>query len=244
MCAAQGRLYVGTSGYQYDHWRGVFYPDDIPKKDWFNYYTEYFDTVEINNTFYNLPSPETFKRWAEEAPDDFCYTLKYSRYGSHIKKLKDPQDTITYFLERAKYLSHKIGPILVQLPPGWKVNTERLENFLEAIDKNYRWVLEFRNSAWLCEDVFDILRRHNVALCIHDMISDHPWINTADWTYLRFHGEDYAGCYSQSYLDEVAAYVAENLNNGLDVYAYFNNDAEGYAVQNARDLKDILTGEK
>jgi len=240
MCAEKGKLFVGTSGYQYDHWRGVFYPENIPKKKWFEYYTQTFDTVEINNTFYNLPKAESFDRWREEAPEEFCYVLKYSRYGTHMKRLKDPQDTINNFLERAAHLEEKLGPILVQLPPRWNVNSERLDQFLEATDKNCRWVLEFRNESWLCEEVYNILRKHNTALCVHDLIPDHPHLVTADWTYFRFHGDNYAGCYKENELRETAGRIRKHLNSGLDVYAFFNNDAEGYAVQNALDLRKFI----
>ena len=231
----------GTSGFQYDHWKGLFYPEDMPKKQWFEHYTNHFDTVEINNTFYNLPSAETFDKWREAAPEGFCYVLKFSRYGTHLKRLKDPQGTIGQFLENANHLGETLGPILVQLRPNWNVNPERLAAFLEAAPDDQRWAFEFRDPSWLCDNIYEILREHNAALCVHDMIPDHPDIVTADWIYRRFHGDDYSGCYSEEDLRRIADRVKEHLGENRDVYAYFNNDVGGHAVNNARDLREYVT---
>lgn len=228
---------IGTSGYQYDHWRGILYDGNLPKKDWFSQYAEVFDTVEINNTFYSLPQGKTFDCWREQAPEGFLYVLKFSRYGSHLKRLKDPSDTIGKFVERASRLGSFLGPILVQLPPNWHADPERLATFLEAASTEYRWAVEFRDTDWLKKEVFDILKSHNTALCIHDMIDHHPVEVTADWIYLRFHGGHYGGSYSHQRLISEAARIDDWLRDGLDVFAYFNNDAHGYAVDNARDLK-------
>ena len=162
------------SGSQYDHWRGIFYPSTLPKKKWFAFYAEHFDTVEINNTFYGLPSAESVDSWLQQAPYGFCYTLKFSRYGSHLKRLKEPRASIKNFLQRARRLGTTLGPILVQLPPKWDLNIERLRGFLNAASRSIRWAFEFRDRRWLCEDVYTILQRHNVALCIHEMIENHP----------------------------------------------------------------------
>lgn len=234
------RVRIGTSGYQYDHWKGVFYPQDISRRDWFAYYTRHFDTVEINNTFYRLPEADTFEAWREQAPPDFRYALKFSRYGTHLKYLKDPQDSIGKFVERAERLKAFLGPILVQLPPRWTLNINRLKAFLDNAPREYRWAVEFRHPSWLSEEVFALLREHDAALCIHDMLADHPRQITADWTYLRFHGERYGGLYSHQFLSAQARWIGERLAEDLDVYAYFNNDAHGYAVQNAGDLKRYL----
>jgi uncharacterized protein YecE (DUF72 family) len=228
---------VGTSGYQYDHWRGRFYPPDLPKKDWFLHYAKHFDTVEINNTFYGLPAAETFGSWRRQAPEGFCYTLKFSRYGSHVKRLKEPRATIKVFLQRARRLRRCLGPILVQLPPNWNVNTDRLESFLKAAPRSVRWACEFRDPSWLCEEVFTILQRYNAALCIHDMIENHPRRITADWVYLRFHGDRCSGSYTSQAQKKQARWIKQQLGDGRDVFAYFNNDAEGYAVRNALELK-------
>ena len=236
------KIHIGTSGFQYDHWQGVFYPEDIPKKEWFNHYTQYFDTVEINNTFYNLPKAETFDNWKDAAPEGFCYVLKYSRYGTHMKRLKDPRSHIGYFLEHAEHLGTMLGPILVQLRPNWQKNVERLNAFLDAAPEKHRWAVEIRDPDWLCDEVYNVLRAHNTPLVIHDMIPDHPRVVTADWVYLRFHGEDYGGSYSDAELSDVAARIKEHVNNKREVFAYFNNDAEGYAVKNALTLKEMIEG--
>ncbi|MFO7956085.1 MAG: DUF72 domain-containing protein [Candidatus Brocadiia bacterium] len=233
----RGSFRVGTSGWQYDHWSGRFYPDDLPKDEWFGYYAQHFDTVEVNNTFYHLPEPETFDDWFEQAPEGFCYVLKFSRYGTHLKHLKDPEDTIGLFMERARRLGPTLGPILVQLRPNWHVNVERLAGFLEAAPEDQRWAVEFRDETWLCDEVFDLLREHEAALCIHDMIEDHPREVTADWVYLRYHGADTWGDYSHQALSAQAQIIQDYLDRGLDVYAYFNNDANAYSVSNATDLR-------
>jgi uncharacterized protein YecE (DUF72 family) len=202
-----------------------------------SFYTRHFDTVEINNTFYRLPRAETFDNWRKEAPRGFCYSLKFSRYGSHLKRLKEPQGSVRLFLDRAKRLRDTLGPILVQLPPNWDVNVERLSTFLEAAPAKYRWAIEFRDPRWLCEEIYTTLRRHKVALCIHDMIVDHPRQITADWVYLRFHGNRYRGSYTRKELRAEAKRIKTYLIQGMDVFAYFNNDEQGFALRNATELK-------
>ncbi len=231
------RLRIGTSGYQYDHWKGIFYPEDLPKKNWFLYYHDHFKTVEINNTFYNLPKAETFETWREKAPDDFCYALKFSRYGTHMKKLKDPAKALDKFMAMAFILQKKLGPILVQLPPHWKANPERLQDFLNKVPPGPRFTVEFRDPSWLDDNIYTILENHQAALCIHDMIDNHPDKATADWVYYRFHGKNYGGDYSHQKLSAVADRLAKHLQEGRDVFAYFNNDLEGHAIHNALDLQ-------
>lgn len=233
----QGTPRIGTSGYHYDHWKGVYYPEDLPKDKWFSYYARQFDTVEINNTFYRLPEAATFDAWRRQAPEGFCYALKFSRYGSHIVRLRKPRDTIRRFLERADRLGDFLGPILVQLPPNWKADPKRLAAFLKAAPKDHRWAVEFRDPRWLCDEVFAILNEYGAALCIHDMIDDHPRRITADWVYLRFHGDHYTGSYSSQTLKAQAKWIKQQLGDGKDVFAYFNNDAEAYALRNAAELK-------
>lgn len=238
--AGDGSLRVGTSGYQYDHWRGRLYPEDVPKTGWFEVYAEHFDTVEVNNTFYHLPQADTFDTWRDQAPAGFRYALKYSRYGSHLKHLKDPEQHVGLFVERAARLGDALGPILVQLPPSWGVDVEWLNAFVAALPRHLRWALEVRDPAWLCEAVYRVLREHGVALCLHDMIADHPQELTAEWTYLRFHGtaegRKYAGSYPHQALSAAARRIRGWLGDGRDVYAYFNNDENACAVDNARDL--------
>jgi uncharacterized protein YecE (DUF72 family) len=236
------RARIGTSGYQYEHWRGVLYPEGAPKDEWFRHYAERFDTVEINNTFYHLPEASTFDKWRREAPEGFCYALKFSRYATHMKKLRDPAASIAQFMERAERLEETLGPILVQLPPRWRVNPERLDAFLDAAPAGRRWAVEFRDPSWFCRPVYEVLARHGAALCIHDMIENHPRVTTAEWVYLRFHGDGYTGSYSRHALSGIARRIRRYLAEGRDVYCYFNNDAHGYAVYNAQDLRRYLSG--
>ncbi|MFP3904676.1 MAG: DUF72 domain-containing protein [Armatimonadota bacterium] len=232
---------VGTAGYQYDHWAGVFYPEDIAKDEWFGHYAKHFDTCEINNTFYGLPEISTFDDWYDRAPEGFLYVLKFSRYGSHMKKLKDPQGTINTFMERATHLHEKLGPILLQLPPNWYADPGRLNSFLAETPSDTRWAVEFRDPGWLCDEIYEILREHRAALCIHDKIEDHPRQITADWIYVRFHGGP-DGCYSPQALSASAQHIQDYLSDGLDVYAFFNNDAHGLAVENAMNLRRYVRG--
>ncbi|HKJ08601.1 MAG TPA: DUF72 domain-containing protein [Gammaproteobacteria bacterium] len=240
MTTTRGTLRIGTSGYQYPHWRGVFYPPGLPTRGWFAHYAEHFDTVEINNTFYRLPGAEVFDSWRDQAPRGFRYALKFSRYGTHIKRLKDPQEPLQRFLEGAERLGTALGPVLVQLPPRWHVNVDRLAAFAALLPRTHRWALEVRDESWLCREVFAVLKAHNVALCIHDMIAGHPRMLTADFVYLRFHGDHYRGSYSHQFLVAQADRIADYLARGMDSYVYFNNDDRGYAVANALDLKRYL----
>lgn len=237
MSSRRGQLRIGTSGYMYKHWKDVFYPKDLPQKKWFAHYAEHFDTVEINNSFYHLPSAETFSSWREQAPESFLYAVKYSRFATHMKKLKDPEEPLELFLSHAENLGETFGPILVQLPPHWHADVERLDAFLDAAPKRHRWALEFRDPSWVCDGVFRVLEKHQAAFCIHDKLDDLPWKATTDWVYLRFHGNDYSSDYSAQKLTACGQKIGAFLENGLDVYAYFNNDAHGYAVRNAVDLK-------
>ncbi len=241
-------LAIGTSGYQYQHWREIFYPAKLPQRQWFEHYAQFFDTVEINNTFYHLPNEKTFKTWHDRASEDFLYILKFSRYGSHIKRLLEPENSVNMFLERARLLAPMLGPILVQLPPHWYVDAARLNAFLDAADTgavamglgNQRWAVEFRDPSWLCDSVYEILQRHRAALCIHDLIENHPRKLTADWVYLRFHGaHTHDGDYDSQVLQEWAGFIKDRLQDGLDVYGFFNNDVHGYAIQNALELKRL-----
>ncbi|MCU1460205.1 MAG: hypothetical protein JWO37_280 [Acidimicrobiales bacterium] len=240
-----GRARVGCSGWMYRDWRGVVYPPALPTKKWFDYYTTLFDTVELNNTFYRLPPPETADQWGRQAPPGFVYALKLGQFGSHRMKLRDAATWLPNHLDRAERLGAALGPTLVQLPPRWKRNVERLDEFLSVAPSTMRWAVELRDPTWVHDDVFDVLRRHRAALCIHDLLADHPWELTADWTYLRFHGPNaleaqYQGRYGPRRLQPVATRLEAWLQDGRDVYAYFNNDWEGHAVEDARWLRDRL----
>lgn len=236
-----GEWRVGTSGYQYRHWRERFYPGKLPQARWFEYYARHFDTVEINNTFYHVPPAEVFARWRDATPAGFRYALKYSRFGSHMKHLKDPADHLAYFLERVEPLGPALGPILLQLPPRWRIDVARLDDFLAAAPRRHRWAVELREPSWLHEEVYAVLRARRAALCLHDLLPGLPRLLTTGWTYLRFHGPEdgrkYARRYSPQALSATARRVRAWRADGIDVYAYFNNDHAAYAVENARMLR-------
>jgi len=235
-----GLCLIGTSGYVYPHWRGRFYPRDLPPSQWFAHYARRFETVEINNTFYQLPPARTFERWRHEAPPGFVFACKLSRYVTHMKKLRGVAPQLRRFLDRAERLRTGLGPILVQLPPHWRANPDRLDAFLRAAPRRHRFAVEFRDPTWLCRAVYDVLREHRAALVIHDAIADHPTVLTTDWTYLRFHGDADGGSYSPQALSGKARTIRRWLDRGLDVYAYFNNDRGGHAPKNASDLRRFL----
>jgi uncharacterized protein YecE (DUF72 family) len=236
--APRGRAFVGCSGWQYKDWRGVVYPTDLPQRGWFEYYAHLFDTVEVNNTFYRLPPTETMEAWAAQAPPGFTYALKLGGYGSHRMKLRNPTSWLPNHVDRAQRLGAALGPTLVQLPPRWRRDAARLDAFLAAAPSHMRWAIELRDPSWLHEEVFDVLRRHRAALCIHDLLERHPRVLTTDWTYLRFHGahaleRKYHGRYGHRRLAPIARRVNGWLDQGFDVYAYFNNDFGGDAVLDA-----------
>ena len=233
-------LYVGTSGFTYDHWREVFYPPQVPKRQWLEYYAERFETVEINASYYHMPRHSVCDSWRRRTPEAFCFVMKLNRWITHRKRLADCADPLASFLGAVDRLGPKLGPILVQLPPRFSADAARLEAFLEICPRRYRWAVEFRDPSWLCPEVYAVLRAHDAALVVHDLIPDHPRQVTAGWVYLRFHGPGerrYAGCYPPQTLRAAARRVREHLRAGLDVYAYFNNDVGGHAVQNAQQLK-------
>lgn len=240
-----GSARIGCSGWAYRHWRGVVYPASLPQRRWFEHYATLLDTVEINNTFYRLPSPAAVEAWAEQAPTGFTYACKLGAFGSHRMKLRDAPSWLPNHLDRLARLGPSAGPTLVQLPPRWRRNVERLEEFLSAAPATRRWAFEFREPSWLDDEVFATLRRHGAALCVHDLIADHPLELTADWTYVRFHGPQaleraYQGRYGAAALEPVASRLESWLDQGCDVYAYFNNDDSGYAVDDARWLAQRL----
>lgn len=235
----RGALRVGCSGYQYPHWRGRLYPKELPKRAWLEHYAARFDTVEINNTFYRLPSAETLEGWRERVPRGFLFALKFSRYGSHMKRLKDPEASLEPFFELAERLGPRLGPVLVQLPPQMKADAGRLDAFLAAAPRRRRIAVELRDPSWLREPVLRVLERRRAALVLHDLQPDPPRAITADWTYLRFHGTGprYSGGYSAQKLAAVARRVRAWRAEGIDVHAYFNNDARGRAVEDAEALR-------
>jgi uncharacterized protein YecE (DUF72 family) len=237
------QYYIGTSGWHYDHWRQLFYPDKLPKAKWLEFYSRHFTTVELNNSFYRLPSEEAFANWRDSSPANFTFAVKVSRFITHIKRLKNSEEPVDTFLGRAKILKQKLGPLLYQLPPNMHRNDDRLESFLSILPPKLKHVIEFRHQSWLDDGVFEILRWHNAGLCVFDMPGlSCPLVATADFAYIRFHGS--TGLYSSSYSDEELADWARRLGSLApevkEVYIYFNNDAEAFAVRNAVTLGSYL----
>ena len=236
------RVWVGTSGWVYNHWREIFYPKGTPQRAWFAHYAQHFDTVEINNSFYRLPTEATFDHWREQAPPGFLYAVKASRFLTHIKRLKDPEEPLATFIERAARLGSTLGPILYQLPPRWHVDPPRLDRFLSILPQGYTHVVEFRDQSWLVEEIFQLLERYRVAHCIHDMRPlSVPLRVTASTVYIRFHCDpEHGGAYRDDALQGWAGRIQDWAHTGHTVYAYFNNDPNGNALRNAGVLKRFL----
>ena len=238
--------YIGTSGWHYDDWRGRFYPEKLPKAQWLEFYARHFPTLELNNTFYRLPKESVFRKWHDSSPPDFVFAVKISRYITHIKRLKDCRDEVNNFMSRAVLLKDKLGPLLYQLPPGLHRDDDILKSFLSTLPQEMKHVIEFRHESWFVEEVYDILRRNHVGFCAYDMPKlTPPLLATADFVYIRFHGSDslYSSCYSNEELKDWAKRIAE-LAEGLEmVYIYFNNDVQGYALENANTIKKFLVQE-
>jgi uncharacterized protein YecE (DUF72 family) len=230
---------IGTSGWNYEHWQPRFYPRELRQQDWLGYYQMYFSTVEINNTFYQLPKAATFQRWHEQASEDFIYTVKANRYITHMKKLKNPSDSLPKFLERARLLQENLGLILWQLPPHWHANIERLEAFIQLLPENILYVFEFRDADWFRTETKEILKEYGMIFCIHDKkgVDCPQWI-TANSVYLRFHGShgNYGGLYGPSKIKVWAECIRNWRKEGRSIFAYFNNDERGYALKDARRL--------
>jgi uncharacterized protein YecE (DUF72 family) len=240
----RGALFVGTSGWSYASWEGPFYPEHITSAERFACYAESFSTVEINNTFYQLPDEVTIRAWRDQAPDGFVYAVKGSRYITHQKKLNDPAEPVANFLERISLLGPTLGPVLFQLPPNWHADPARLDAFLHEVGTGFQPVLEFRDPTWFDDAVYEVLQRHDAALCIYDDAGEtSPKELTADFVYLRFHGteEGYRGPYGREGLAPWAGAVNTWLDQGKDVYAYFNNDADVSAPRDARILKEMFS---
>ncbi|MDZ7374849.1 MAG: DUF72 domain-containing protein [candidate division KSB1 bacterium] len=247
--AVAGKVWIGTSGWNYPHWVGVLYPETLPAAKWLDAYALQFPTVELNNTFYRLPPASVFRGWFRRSPGGFLFAVKANRFITHVKKLSDPQAILEPFVQNVQELGPKLGPVLFQLPPSWKWNRERVSEFLKylashPITREWRVAFEIRNPTWDCEEAYELFRAHNVALCF----ADWPDLNvmgpttSASFVYIRRHGP--AALYSSGYSERQLARDAEKIvvwvSQGMDVYVYFNNDFGGWAVVNAQQLMRIL----
>lgn len=246
------RAWIGTSGWNYKSWRDVLYPSGLPQREWLSRFSEEFNTVELNNSFYRIPSKDSVKRWSDEAPRRFRFAVKLWRGITHFKKLKQCEEYVDRFLQVADLFDpRQRAPLLVQLPPNLNRDLERLGSFLDLLKsktgRGWKIAVEFRNEDWLSTDVYHLLDKHRAAICLHDMPGkaavDNP--NDASFVYFRrhgFHDGRYDGCYKDSQLQADAEAVQTWLDRGKTVFGYYNNDAHGYAVRNARALSSMLNG--
>jgi len=239
----QGSIHIGTSGWYYDHWKGTFYPEDLLSDHFLAYYARYFQTAEVNNTFYHLPTEKAMADWRDTVPAGFIFAVKASRYITHMKKLKEPRQTLPVFLKRVEILGDKLGPILFQLPPYWHFNLERLKAFLQALPRDFRYAFEFRDESWINDITNEVLAEHNATFCIYDFAGTQaPKIVTSDLVYVRLHGPEaaYAGQYNTETLAEWAKDFLAWKRRGKQIYCYFDNDEAGYAAQDALRLKEMV----
>jgi uncharacterized protein YecE (DUF72 family) len=237
------RVRVGTSGWEYPHWRGRFYPRELAKDRWLEHYVEHFDTVELNNSFYRLPDADTFAAWRRRLPAGFVMAVKASRYLTHLKRLRDPVEPLERFWSRAGHLADHLGPVLYQLPPRWHRNAQRLAAFLEAVPERRPQAVELRDPSWYHAETMSLLRDAGVGICLHDMSgSAYAGPPVGPIAYLRFHGSTgrYRGSYSSQQLVAVADRLAGWARDGLACWVYFNNDPEAHAVRDATRLRDYL----
>lgn len=243
MNAAAARIHVGCSGWVYRHWKGRFYPADLPQKRWFEHYSAEFDTVEINASFYRLPLASTFDGWREKAPPGFRYAVKANRFLTHMKKLADCDDSLAEFIALARRLGPTLGPILFQLPPSLHKDLPRLDAFLDQLPDDLEHVVEFRHKSWYDEDVLALLDRHGAGFVSHDLVGlVSPRWASGRTAYVRFHGTGgkYRGRYSEDAMAEWAEWLLEQRRAGRSAWAYFNNDIGGDAIEDARTLKAMV----
>jgi uncharacterized protein YecE (DUF72 family) len=236
-------IHIGTSGWHYDHWRGPFYPEDLTPGEFLGFYQQHFHTVEINNSFYRLPTEKALIAWREAVPPDFLFAVKGSRYITHMKKLQDPEKSLAPFMTRVPLLGERLGPILFQLPPRWRYNALRMRDFLAALPRGYRYALELRDPTWLNQEACRLLQEHGAAFCIYELAGLVSLREvTADFVYIRLHGP--GGAYQGSYDRETLAGWAKDISawaaRGLEVFCYFDNDEAGYAAQNALELQEMV----
>jgi uncharacterized protein YecE (DUF72 family) len=239
---------IGCSGWNYKSWRGGFYPPGLPPDRWLRFYAEQFDTVEVNNTFYRLPERATFAAWSRNVPAGHLLAVKASRFLTHMKRLREPEEPVARLFSRAAALGRKLGPVLYQLPANFLLDLPRLDQFLAVLPRTWQGrrmlhAMEFRHPSWYVRETFEILERHRVALCLHDKHGsaiDAPFVGP--FTYVRFHGASglYHGSYSKRQLDRWAHRLAERSQDGQRVFAYFNNDPEAVAVENALTLRAAI----
>ncbi len=232
---------IGTSGWSYKHWRGVFYPENLPHAEWFGFYLGCFDTVELNASFYRLPGFGNFDTWRKNSPPGFLWSVKANRYITHIRRLRDARNSLRQFYDAVAGLREKLGVVLFQLPPSLRFDEELLAEFLNLQPEEYRVAFEFRDPSWLCERAYELLRTKNAALCISDTAGRFPYTETvtADFIYVRLHGSQVL--YGSSYTEDELRTWRDKINIWQrNTFVYFDNDYQGYAVRNASRLRELL----
>jgi len=237
------RIRIGCSGWNYGHWRERFYPRGLPQRRWFEFYAEHFDTVEINNSFYRLPKAETFETWRAQAPAGFCYAVKANRFLTQAKKLKDCAEPLQRMMTPFRALGDRLGPILYQLPPRFRINLERLEEFLQLAPRDVTNVFEFREPSWYTDETFALLERYGASFCVHDMQgSITARLSVGPVAYVRFHGGEgkYWGRYPEDGLLGWTDWLVERARSGRTVWCYFNNDIDAHAIHDALTLKAMV----
>lgn len=241
-------VWVGTSGWQYRHWRGTFYPEGLAQRDWLDWYCERFQVVEVNNTFYHLPETSVFEGWRERVPADFVLAVKMSRYLTHLKRLLDAEESVGRFMERARRLGPRLGPVLVQLPPRFGARVDRLRTVLSALAASLsgvRVAVEFRDDSWYTDEVRELLTEFDAALVLADSPARRqPLWRTASWGFVRFH-EGRAQprpCYGKRALETWASRIASMWDRDDDVFVFFNNDGRACALRDAVVFAGLLRG--
>ena len=234
---------IGCSGWQYKHWREIFYPKGLPQTRWFAFYAEHFDTVEINSSFYHLPERSTFEKWRDQAPPGFCYAIKANRFLTQAKKLLNCEEPMERMMSATRHLGDRLGPMLYQLPPSLKLDLYRLEAFLRLVPKDVTNVFEFRDKSWYVSETYDLLDRHGASFCVHDMPgSTSERVAVGPIVYIRFHGGEgkYWGRYSDEGLLSWTDWILEQVRGGRPTWCYFNNDIGGHAIHDAQRLKSMI----
>ena len=239
-----GRVCVGTSGWHYEHWTGPFYPEALPSEERLEYYARRLSCVEINNTYYGMPKPETLDTWESTVPHGFRFAVKANGYITHRKKLKDPQDTLPPFYDAVRTLGDALGPILYQLPPRWHADLDRLETFLRALPNDRSAAFEFRDRSWIVNDVRKLLSAYDAAFCIYHLAgyASPRWVTSKRLVYVRLHGpgDAYEGSYDGRTLDGWRRQIEGWIDDGRDVFVFFDNDQGGYAAHDALELREKL----
>ena len=237
------KIRIGTSGWTYRHWQGRFYPQELSPRKWLEYYCQFFDTVELNSPFYRIPNRRTFESWRKRTPPDFLFSVKASRLITHVRKLRGAEEEIRWFFSEVEGLGEKLGPVLFQTPPSLKADLEALKAFRHSLPPG-RYAFEFRHPSWFRPEVYGVLEENGASLCIADSPRfPKERIAIGKFLYLRLHGSQrlYASLYSRDELMQWADFILRAMDSGIEeVFCYFDNDYEAYAVRNALELKEIL----